>query len=78
MVTNIEYCSKHIKSFHAFGTTAKEKKNELLELCVGDEKKKGPHRDCKTTGGFFRAMRKRLDNVLCRDSTLLLLVIEFV
>ena len=46
MVTNIEYCSKHIKSFHAFGTTAKEKKNELLELCVGDEKKKGPHRDC--------------------------------
>jgi hypothetical protein len=55
MVKNIEYCSKHIKSFHAFGTTAKEKKNELLELCVGDEKKKGPHRDCKTTGGFFRA-----------------------
>jgi hypothetical protein len=42
MVTNIEYCSKHIKSFHAFETTAKEKKNELLELCVGDEKKKGP------------------------------------
>jgi hypothetical protein len=42
MVTNIEYCSKHIKSFHAFETTVKEKKNELLELCVGDEKKKGP------------------------------------
>jgi hypothetical protein len=42
MVTNIEYCSKHIKSFHAFETTTKEKKNELLELYVGMRRRKDP------------------------------------
>ncbi len=35
MVTNLKYCSKHIKSFQGFDRTGKEKKNELLELYVG-------------------------------------------
>jgi hypothetical protein len=37
MTTNLEYYSKHIKSFQ--GLIGQEKKNELLDLYLGDEKR---------------------------------------
>ena len=58
MVTNLEYCSKHIKSFQGFDRTGKEKKNKFLELHVGDENKKGPIETAKALEGFFERRGK--------------------
>jgi len=53
MVTNLEHCSKHIKSFQGFDRTGKEKNNNFLELHVGNEKKKRPIETAKALEGFF-------------------------